>query len=590
MSNFQPTRFGKYLLLEKLATGGMAQLYRAKIIGVEGFEKFIAIKQILPHLAHEEELITSFIDEAKLAALLNHQNVVQIYDFGSMENSYFITMEFLHGKDLRSVNAKAKEKGTPVSLENALYLISKVCAGLDYAHKLKDFQGKSLHIIHRDISPQNIFLTYEGDVKIVDFGIAKAASQSTITQVGMIKGKVAYMSPEQAAGKVIDHRSDIFATGILLYELVAGRRMFQGDDTLQILSKVREAEFTPLGTLKGGLPEKLYDIVAKALAKEPEDRYQSLVDMQADIEECIFRLNLRPSGRSMAEYLKLLFAEDIEAEGKRMADAAGAGAASDRAREAEASLRSTDKPPAQEPLVPETEPSPPAKAVTRPAEPAQGGKKGALAAIAGVAVLILLGGGYYLLGKGKGKGPSVTIATAPPSQATPPSQAAPPAPPPPAPSAPSPAAEAEQMVRKAVGLIDSNPADAKALLLQAVAKDPRSVQGHFQLGHAYVKLKEYPKALEAYAKAGETDPNFADAFFNMGYVHAVRKEYPKAEQMYARVVKLSPMYVDEALFNLGMVQEKQGKRKESLQNIEKSLSINPGNEPARKALARMKGK
>jgi len=588
MSNFQPTRFGKYLLLEKLATGGMAQLYRAKIIGVEGFEKFIAIKQILPHLAHEEELITSFIDEAKLAALLNHQNVVQIYDFGSMENSYFITMEFLHGKDLRSVNAKAKEKGTPVSLENALYLISKVCAGLDYAHKLKDFQGKSLHIIHRDISPQNIFLTYEGDVKIVDFGIAKAASQSTITQVGMIKGKVAYMSPEQAAGKVIDHRSDIFATGILLYELVAGRRMFQGDDTLQILSKVREAEFTPLGTLKGGLPEKLYDIVAKALAKEPEDRYQSLVDMQADIEECIFRLNLRPSGRSMAEYLKLLFAEDIEAEGKRMADAAGAGAASDRAQEAEASLRSTDKPPAQEPLVPKTEPSPPAKAVTRPAEPAQGGKKGALAAIAGVAVLILLGGGYYLLGKGKG--PSVTIATAPPSQATPPSPAAPPAPPPPAPSAPSPAAEAEQMVRKAVGLIDSNPADAKALLLQAVAKDPRSVQGHFQLGHAYVKLKEYPKALEAYAKAGETDPNFADAFFNMGYVHAVRKEYPKAEQMYARVVKLSPMYVDEALFNLGMVQEKQGKRKESLQNIEKSLSINPGNEPARKALARMKGK
>jgi len=142
----------------------------------------------------------------------------------------------------------------------------------------------------------------------------------------------------------------------------------------------------------------------------------------------------------------------------------------------------------------------------------------------------------------------------------------------------------------AVGLIDSNPADAKALLLQAVAKDPRSVQGHFQLGHAYVKLKEYPKALEAYAKAGETDPNFADAFFNMGYVHAVRKEYAKAEQMYAKVVKLSPIYVDEALFNLGMVQEKQGKRKESLQNIEKSLSINPGNDPARKALARMKGK
>ena len=591
MSIFQPTRFGKYLLLEKLATGGMAQLYRAKIIGVEGFEKFIAIKQILPHLAHEEELITSFIDEAKLAALLNHQNIVQIYDFGSMENSYFITMEFLFGKDLRAVNVKAREKGTPVTLENALYLISKVCAGLDYAHKLKDFQGKSLNIIHRDISPQNVFLTYEGDVKIVDFGIAKAASQSTITQVGMIKGKVAYMSPEQAAGKVIDHRSDIFATGILLYELVAGRRMFQGDDTLQILSKVREAEFTPLGTLKGGLPEKLYDIVAKALAKDSEDRYQSCADMQADIEECIFRLNLRPSGRSMAEYLKMLFAEDIETEGKRMADAAGAGAASDRAQEADTGRRLVDKPPAPKPPPPKVEQASPEIAAQEsrpgPADPAKGGKKGALVAVAGAAVLALIAGGYFLMGKGKG--PAVP---APAAQV--PSPAVAQAPPPPAPSAPpsapSPAAEAELLVRKAVGLIDSNPTEAKTVLQQAIAKDPRNVQGHFQLGHAYVKLKEYPKALEAYAKASEIDPNFVDAFFNMGYVHAVRKEYAKAEQMYAKVVKMSPMYVDEALFNLGMVQEKQGKRKESLQNIEKSLSINPGNEPARKALARMKGK
>jgi len=198
---------------------------------------------------------------------------------------------------------------------------------------------------------------------------------------------------------------------------------------------------------------------------------------------------------------------------------------------------------------------------------------------------------------GKGKGPAGTTAPAPAAQAPVPaapavvSQAPPPSPAPSAPpSAPLPAAEAEPLVRKAVGLIGSNPAEAKTVLQQAIAKDPRSVQGYFQLGHAHVKLKEYPKALDAYAKAGEIDPNFADAFFNMGYVHAVRKEYDKAEQMYAKVVKLSPIYVDEALFNLGMVQEKQGKRKESLQNIEKSLSINPGNEPARKALARMKGK
>ena len=194
---------------------------------------------------------------------------------------------------------------------------------------------------------------------------------------------------------------------------------------------------------------------------------------------------------------------------------------------------------------------------------------------------------------GKGKGPAATTPPVPAAQA--PVPVAPQAPPPPkassaAPSAPSPAAEASQLVGKAVGLIESNPAEATSLLQQAIAKDPRNVQGHFQLGHAYVKLKEYPKALDAYGKAGEIDPNFADAFFNMGYVYAVRKEFPKAERMYAKVVNLSPMYVDEALFNLGMVQEKQGKRKESLQSIEKALSINPGNEPARKALARMKGK
>ena len=594
MADFLPTRFGKYLLLEKLATGGMAQLYRAKIIGVEGFEKFIAIKQILPHLAHEEELITAFIDEAKLAALLNHQNVVQIYDFGSMENSYFITMEFLSGKDLRAVNAKAREKGTPVSLEDALYVISRVCAGLDYAHKLKDFQGKSLNIIHRDISPQNIFLTYEGDVKIVDFGIAKAASQSTITQVGMIKGKVAYMSPEQPAGKVLEHRSDIFATGILLYELIAGGRMFKGDDTLQILSKVREAEFTPLGALKGGLPEKLYDIVGKALAKDPEDRYQSCADMQADIEECVFRLNLRPSGRSLAGYLKILFAEEIEAEEKRMADTAEAGAASDRARKAEAPPRTVDGAPERKTPVPGSETVSPAKSAPKadagPADPSRGGKKGVLAAVAGVVLVALLGGGYYLVGKGKGPaGTNPPVPAAPQAPAVPPAPAAPPPPATP-PAPPSPAAEAESLVRKAAGLVGSNPSEAKTVLQQAVAKDPRSVQAHFQLGHVYVKLKEYPKALDAYAKAGEIDPNFADAFFNMGYVYAVRKEYENAEKMYSKVVSLSPMYVDEALFNLGMVQEKQGKRKESLRNIEKALSINPGNDPARKALARMKGK
>ncbi len=323
MAMNEPTRYGKFLLLEKLATGGMAQLYRAKLVGLEGFEKIIAIKQILPHLSTEKGLVDAFIDEAKLAALLNHQNIVQIYDFGKIEDSYFISMEYLFGKDLRGIAAKARERGMPLGLENTLYIASRICAGLDYAHKLSDFQGKALNIIHRDISPPNIFITYEGEVKIVDFGIAKAASQSTITQVGMIKGKVAYMSPEQASGNPIDHRSDIFSAGILLYEMLSGKRLFHGD-TMQILAKVRRAEFDPPEAAVPGLPIALYEVLHQALAREPRDRYQTSGEMLADLEECVGKLSLRPSADSLGGYMKRLFAEEIVVEGEAMREVAAA--------------------------------------------------------------------------------------------------------------------------------------------------------------------------------------------------------------------------------------------------------------------------
>ena len=313
MASFQKIRFGKYILLDKLAVGGMAELYRAMITGVQGFEKLIAIKKILPHLATEEELVRSFIDEAKLAALLHHQNIVQIYDFGSLGESYFIAMEYLLGKDCRIIKSKAKEKNLPIELQNAIFIVSRICSGLNYAHKLKDFQGKPLNIIHRDISPQNIIITYEGDVKIVDFGIAKAANQASMTQFGMIKGKVAYMSPEQAAGKTIDQRSDIFACGILLYELVTGKRMFSGD-TMHILANVRDAEFTKPEEAKKDLPEKLLKVLYKALEKEADQRYQTCGDMLTDLEECACRLDVHPTAHGFSRYMKTLFAEEIAAE------------------------------------------------------------------------------------------------------------------------------------------------------------------------------------------------------------------------------------------------------------------------------------
>lgn len=580
----QPVRLGQYLLLEKLATGGMAQLYRGKIVGVQGFEKIIAIKQILPHLTAEKELVDAFIDEAKLAALLNHQNVVQIYDFGKIEDSYFISMEYLFGKDLRATLAKSRGKEMPLGIQNALHIAARICAGLDYAHKLKDFQGKALNIIHRDISPQNIFITYEGEVKILDFGIAKAASQSTITQLGMIKGKVAYMSPEQAAGNPIDHRSDIFSVGILLYEMLSGKRMFQGD-TMQILAKVRKAEFDPPEAALPGLPVTLYKVLHQALAKEPSERYQTCGDFLADLEECMVGLEIRPSPRALGLYMKGLFAEEITAEGDVMREAVTAGAAQGPAPSVTVVPAATAEPER-------------AISAAPPPAPRTKMKVPVVAAVAGALAVAALLVTYFLLAKAppaqvpQKEAGEKAIPVAPPA----PSVAAPTAKGPtvePAkqaggPSAPAEAAKA--LIEKARQVAEGNPAEAVALLSQAAAADPKSIQASFELGRVYTRMKEFPKAIEAYGRAAELDPRFPEPLFNLGYVYQVTMEYPKAEEMYARVVKLEPRYLDEALYNLAIVQDKQGKRREAIGNLERAVRVNPDNKPAERFLNSLKRK
>ena len=219
--------YGRYQLLKKLATGGMAQIYLARQLGPEGFEKLLVVKRILPHLAENEEFITMFLDEARIAARLNHPNVVQIFDLGAQDDSFFIAMEFIHGEDVRRVWKHADKVGKPIPLPLICRIIIEACAGLDYAHKKLDASGRPLNIVHRDISPQNILVAFEGGVKIVDFGIAKAADQATVTKSGVLKGKYSYMSPEQAAGQPIDCRTDIFALGVVLYELLTGTRLFK---------------------------------------------------------------------------------------------------------------------------------------------------------------------------------------------------------------------------------------------------------------------------------------------------------------------------------------------------------------------------
>ena len=290
----------------------MAELFKAKRKGVEGFEKILAIKRILPHMSDNEEFITMFIDEAKLAAQLTHHNICQIFDLGKIDNSYYIAMEYVHGKDLRAVLKAARTKSKPIPAELGILITSKICSALDYAHRKNDSTGKPLNLVHRDVSPQNILITYEGDVKLVDFGIAKAATKVHVTQHGALKGKLLYMSPEQAWGKAVDRRSDIFSVCAVLYEMLASRPLFfdENDTEVTILEKVREARVTSIRSLVPTLPTELEKILNKGLQKNPDDRYQLASELQKDLDNLFYTAGYNATSASLASFTRNLFPEE----------------------------------------------------------------------------------------------------------------------------------------------------------------------------------------------------------------------------------------------------------------------------------------
>ena len=282
-------QFGPYRLLEKIAIGGMAEVFRAKRSGVEGFEKVVALKRILPHLSANREFVVMFVDEAKVVARLAHPNIVSIFDLGRIDESYYIAMELVQGRDLRSVMSRARDQGLELSVELAVLITSRVCAALEYAHLKRDEKGRAMKIVHRDISPQNILLSFEGEVKLTDFGIAKAAHKASVTQSGTLRGKVTYMSPEQASGAAMDSRSDLFSLGIVLYELATGRRPFGSADASdkRLLELVRECRVTPPTVFNPRLPGLVERITLKALRRDPGSRYADAGSMQADLEDAL---------------------------------------------------------------------------------------------------------------------------------------------------------------------------------------------------------------------------------------------------------------------------------------------------------------
>ncbi len=337
--NIAPIQFGKYLLLDRIASGGMAELFLAKQTGLKGFEKAVAIKRILPTLTRDPEFVSMFINEAKLAALLSHQNIAQIFDLGTTEGFYYIAMEYIMGKDLRSVAQKSQQRSLPLPVGHALLIISRLCNALDYAHRKKDLQGRELHLVHRDVSPQNVLLSYEGEIKLVDFGIAKAATQTSETRTGTLKGKLAYMSPEQATGKPLDHRSDIFSLGIVLHELVTGQRLFTGDNEFAIIEQVRQAQITPPSKINPDLPPEVDELVMTALTKEPAERFQFASEMEIAIERLIVSMGYAFSSLSLANHMHALFEQEITDDTMRLQRIATISAPVTDAFESEQSTR-----------------------------------------------------------------------------------------------------------------------------------------------------------------------------------------------------------------------------------------------------------
>jgi len=294
----------RYRVIDRLASGGMAEVFIAESAGIEGFKKKVAIKRVLPHLSEKKRFIAMFLDEARLSAHLSHSNVVQVFDIGVGDNTYFIVMEYVNGADLKQVIKSVVDQGRRFPIEAALFVCAKMCEGLAYAHECRGEQGELLNVVHRDISPPNVLVSEHGEIKIVDFGLAKASTQLEKSEAGIIKGKFSYLSPEAAHGQEVDARADIFAVGIILWELLAGRRLFQGKSDYETVKQVQAAKVPPISQLHPEADSALESILARALARDRDKRYASARALGGDLTRYLYKLGKPVSSFDIAELVR----------------------------------------------------------------------------------------------------------------------------------------------------------------------------------------------------------------------------------------------------------------------------------------------
>ncbi len=290
----------RYQVIERIDAGGMAEVFKANSTSLQGFQKLVAIKRVLPSLTQNERFVRMFLDEAKVSLHLNHTNIVQVFDLGIADGTYFIVMEFVDGTNLKKIIQLLGERNQRLPAEQAVYVALEVCKGLAHAHLKKDQDDHHLGIVHRDISPPNVLMSREGEVKITDFGLAKAKSQAEITDPGVVKGKFGYLSPEAANGEDVDARTDIFAVGIVLWEMLAGRRLFLGKTDYETLKLVQKAEIPPLSKYGLQVPQELQQILARSLTRDPKTRFQTAEEMGRALAGFLFRQGLVVSAFDIA--------------------------------------------------------------------------------------------------------------------------------------------------------------------------------------------------------------------------------------------------------------------------------------------------
>ena len=589
-------RFGDYVLVQKIAQGGMAELFLAKRHGVEGFEKTVAIKRILPELSWNRDFVSMFINEAKIAARLSHPNIVQIFDFGKIDTYYFIAMEYVHGENLRALLQRAAERQLPLSADICAFIVARACAGLEHAHRKTDESGKPLRIVHRDVSPQNVLVSYDGDVKVVDFGIAKAVAENPEATRGVLKGKLAYLSPEQVAGRSLDARSDIFAIGLIFYELLSGKKLFTQADPAEVLDAIVHVDGAKVADSIPKLDRRLRDVLRRSLALDPEQRFRSAGEMQMALDEYL-RTSDAGGTMQLTNLMRLLFDEKIgeqtmqvlraQLSGRsgraapapvrsgsslRLAAAAGGAALGVVALILAApSLRAStgrqqSKPSSERPIetsraskVSPTEPSILAPVIATAAPSGLDGAERASVALAA-------------------NKPAAAVAAFEKAFAASPELRKTYAP-----------GYAKALTEEGKTLFENDSEAAAQRFKAAVGADPDNFDAHFFLAKVYTRKSDPDAALREYQEAIRIDPKSADAQFNLGFVYFSQKRYEDARRQYEKVVELAPPYLADVFYNLSACYEQMKRKPEAIATLRRGLEAVPTSDLLRSRLKQLGG-